>query len=308
MLLRYGLKPSGRRETITEDNGRVTNYIYDDLYRLKTETITDPVNGDYSADYSYDYVGKGGDLELSINTLLMKINDFTTIFSLQSDLTRSQNLMHTRLRCGTKFVERINHINAEQRVRFFTKIFEKGGGVWNASQHHDSESYYEYSGECVTDTSIAEIAERSLSSEYTGVLISFEPSSFDGVEWFWVKKEGERDLTARNFVSRELLVRWLEKNRKWKNPEYLVSDTDPPNDFQTCLIDELKYVKTSLLNKGRIVYQEKTTKRYFCVDLLHHGRSAHLEVWDKRKRHIGEASLDGIIDFGRADSGKNNRF
>ncbi|MEX2499769.1 MAG: RHS repeat-associated core domain-containing protein [Wenzhouxiangellaceae bacterium] len=42
---------------VTEHSGRVTNYSFDDAYRLLTETITDPVNGDYSAEYTYDLVG-----------------------------------------------------------------------------------------------------------------------------------------------------------------------------------------------------------------------------------------------------------
>ncbi|MCP4485753.1 MAG: hypothetical protein GY820_00220 [Gammaproteobacteria bacterium] len=37
-------------------SGRVTDYIYDDLYRLTDETITDAINGNYSASYIYDNV------------------------------------------------------------------------------------------------------------------------------------------------------------------------------------------------------------------------------------------------------------
>lgn len=53
----YTLTPSGRRERIDEADGRVTEYVYDDLYRLTHETITDPVNGNYVAEYQYDKVG-----------------------------------------------------------------------------------------------------------------------------------------------------------------------------------------------------------------------------------------------------------
>ncbi|MEX2475768.1 RHS repeat-associated core domain-containing protein [Marinobacter sp.] len=38
-------------------SGRTTSYTYDELYRLTGETITDPVNGDYSAEYKFDKVG-----------------------------------------------------------------------------------------------------------------------------------------------------------------------------------------------------------------------------------------------------------
>lgn len=54
---RYTLHPTGRRTQITETSGRVTDYVYDDLYRLTSETITDSSNGNYSAQYSYDATG-----------------------------------------------------------------------------------------------------------------------------------------------------------------------------------------------------------------------------------------------------------
>ncbi|MEW8622631.1 MAG: putative Ig domain-containing protein, partial [Candidatus Thiodiazotropha endolucinida] len=57
----YTLDDTGRRESITEASGRVTHYAYDDLYRLTGETITDSVNGDYSAGYQYDWVGNRTD-------------------------------------------------------------------------------------------------------------------------------------------------------------------------------------------------------------------------------------------------------
>lgn len=53
----YTLDDTGRRRAILEANGRHTQYGLDDLYRLTSETITDAVNGNYSASYQYDWVG-----------------------------------------------------------------------------------------------------------------------------------------------------------------------------------------------------------------------------------------------------------
>ncbi|MGH1429386.1 MAG: Ig-like domain-containing protein [Arenicella sp.] len=53
----YTLHPTGRRTQITENSGRTTTYTYDTLYRLTTENITDSVNGNHSAEYTYDKVG-----------------------------------------------------------------------------------------------------------------------------------------------------------------------------------------------------------------------------------------------------------
>nr|WP_253938811.1 RHS repeat-associated core domain-containing protein [Hahella sp. HN01] len=55
---RYTLHSTGRREQIEElHNGRVSTYTYDALYRLTHDVISDPVNGDYSAEYRFDNVG-----------------------------------------------------------------------------------------------------------------------------------------------------------------------------------------------------------------------------------------------------------
>ncbi|MFC3700202.1 putative Ig domain-containing protein [Reinekea marina] len=54
----YDLDATGRREFITEHHSnRTIDNVYDALYRLTGEHITDAVNGDYHASYQYDLVG-----------------------------------------------------------------------------------------------------------------------------------------------------------------------------------------------------------------------------------------------------------
>ena len=53
----YVLDATGKRTQISETNGRVTDYTYDELNRLFTEVITDTLNGNYNAEYTYDKVG-----------------------------------------------------------------------------------------------------------------------------------------------------------------------------------------------------------------------------------------------------------
>ncbi|OZG70938.1 hypothetical protein BTA51_22790 [Hahella sp. CCB-MM4] len=55
---RYTLHITGRRTQIEElHTGRTSTYTYDDLYRLTKDQITDPINGNYLAEYQYDKVG-----------------------------------------------------------------------------------------------------------------------------------------------------------------------------------------------------------------------------------------------------------
>jgi RHS repeat-associated protein len=53
----YTLDKVGNRKKVVENTGRSVEYIYDDLYRLLAEKITDAVNGNRVDDYTYDKVG-----------------------------------------------------------------------------------------------------------------------------------------------------------------------------------------------------------------------------------------------------------
>ena len=68
----YDLDETGRRTRLTEHSGRVSDYVYDDLYRLIQESITDPVNGDNLSTYTY---GKTGNRTQSV------INGITTEYA-----------------------------------------------------------------------------------------------------------------------------------------------------------------------------------------------------------------------------------
>lgn len=58
------------------------------------------------------------------------------------------------------------------------------------------------------------------------------------------------------------------------------------------------------VNRGRKIYQETETGCYWCVDNLHTGKKAHLEVFDVQKAHTGEANLAGNIDSMKKKSGR----
>ncbi len=53
----YTLAPTGHRLQVTEHTGRVVDYRYDDLYRLKDEAITKADGSEISFSYQYDSVG-----------------------------------------------------------------------------------------------------------------------------------------------------------------------------------------------------------------------------------------------------------
>lgn len=74
------------------------------------------------------------------------------------------------------------------------------------------------------------------------------------------------------------------------------------NVFSFTLNDINKFDRCCMSVQGATVYKEKSTGYYWYLDNFH---KTHYEVFDKTgKKHIGEANLDGKIDFSRADSKK----
>lgn len=95
---------------------------------------------------------------------------------------------------------------------------------------------------------------------------------------------------------------WIESelNEKFKYLDF----SRTPIDDETCLINKLKFKKINGLKvQGRQVYQDNLD-RFWYVDNEHKGGSAHIEVYDKNKRFIGESDLKGNIDFSKKNPGR----
>jgi len=60
--------------------------------------------------------------------------------------------------------------------------------------------------------------------------------------------------------------------------------------------------------KGAVVYEEIKTKNLWYKDTFHTGKSAHFEVFNAVGIHLGEASLEGILDRSKADKNKNGKI
>ncbi len=76
--------------SLTEGTGRYVEYDYDDLYRLLSETVTDPINGDHFSQWAYDAVG---------NRLQQEIDGIITLYTYNDNdhlLTETKNSIVTR--------------------------------------------------------------------------------------------------------------------------------------------------------------------------------------------------------------------
>lgn len=173
---------------------------------------------------------------------------------------------------------------------------------WRSEQIHSSNDIFVYNDDFVTDTSIAELAERFLQNQdILAALINFPRSKYANQLHLCVIKNDVDQCNLNCIDSRERMQNWLKDILDLHDIQYYPISTEPPRDQQTILRDMVRFEKTTLLQAGRRVYKESETQYYWYVDNFHFGQAAHLEVFDSRGLHLGEANLEGTIDSSKRD-------
>ncbi|MCX6579451.1 MAG: hypothetical protein NT166_04645 [Candidatus Aminicenantes bacterium] len=185
------------------------------------------------------------------------------------------------------------------------KVFNKNNAIdWNDEREHSLEDSFEYDNESVTGTSMAELAERRLNDlQLLGVLINFPKSKFERLEIARVLKNKTDEIDLECIEDSGTLEKWLYKHSLLDI--YDETSQEPPIDSQTVLRDSHRFQATSMpFQQGRKVYKEIKTGYYWYVDNLHTGKAVHIEVFNKNFHHLGEADLQGNIDYTSADKTK----
>ncbi|MTJ47862.1 hypothetical protein FJR05_08250 [Dolichospermum sp. UHCC 0259] len=120
-----------------------------------------------------------------------------------------------------------------------------------------------------------------------------------------IKNNDEINLICLDAIDSKLALEcWLEEKLNISKLEYSLDSGEKIRDEQTILRDITRFRKTGLICQGRSIYIEFTTGRYWYVDNLHKS-TPHLEVFDKTgKNHLGEADLNGNINYSKSDSDK----
>ena len=186
-----------------------------------------------------------------------------------------------------------------QFVRLFKERLD--AQRWVDQRRHE-DCVYECQGQDVRGSSVAELAERYL-QQGQGFLLNFSPSQFG---------HGTASVTKQEAATAELdLVNSVEDLRSWcgRFPDIFPVTYDPecnrhPRDPETVLRDRGRFRKTPYLVQGCSVYMEISSGSYWYIDHLHVGAAAHLEVFNAGRRHIGEASLEGVLDESKVDPAK----
>ena len=175
---------------------------------------------------------------------------------------------------------------------------------WQTTRIHSADDLFICMTEVVTDTCMAELAERRLhQQELIGMLLNFPQSKFAGLSLLEITKNDLPLLPLDCLDNQDTLIRWLNEQLQLDRFNYDIASSVPPMDRQTVLIDNARFRATTYVKKGRRVYLEQTTQNYWYIDSLHYGPSAHLEIFDHTGNHIGEAALDGTF-IGKKDATK----
>jgi hypothetical protein len=254
----------------------------------------------------------------TFNAIFIVINQKIKQKKLYKD---SQLLVNYEAIKGSNFMTSLKMIKDKSLKQAFTNIvFNKlNPKEWREEQVHSVSDYFDYVTETesidVKNTSLAETAERSWQNNETiYLLINFKDSRFKLThpsipECFLipiVKNNDEANpINLDCLDDKSALENWLEAKLSLSKTEYNDFSKTPPTDEQTILRDKTIFEKTSRPPvQGRSIYQEIATNRYWYVDNLHHGKAAHLEVFDKTGRHIGESDLQGNIDYSKREPNK----
>lgn len=218
------------------------------------------------------------------------------------------------------FQQSLNSLRDKSQKRAFTNIlFNKINPIeWRSQRIHSASDnfdclMFDKSYKNIQNTSLAEVAERKLQNNTkTYLIINFVNSSFkiphheikDCYVISIIKNNDEHNLIDLEGIhNKSGLINWINKI----SINYIKYDHQsqiPPRDEQTILSNIKKFKKTMKKFQGRIIYHEINYGRYWYVDNLHYGKAAHIEVFDGNGQHIGEASLEGLIDFSKQDPNK----
>lgn len=176
---------------------------------------------------------------------------------------------------------------------------------WTNERAHSPGDVFACNGDQVTETSMAELAERTFrNTTLVGTLFNFPKSRYAGRDTICVTKNNSDARDLQCVEERLGMATWLSSVLQLRDLSYDYHSPQPPNDERTVLRDRVRFARTNQINGGRRVYKEVETGYYWYVDNLHFGTSAHLEVFDPCGMHIGEADVQGTLDETKRDPTK----
>jgi hypothetical protein len=238
---------------------------------------------------------------LSIAKQIQEINYQKKLFSDKASLVGFKPI------ANRFFHESLREIDVGLRERFKRFIYDICDN-WRDDRKHSVADVFTIGTHNITNTSVAELAERkSLGGISLCALLNFERSALAGERAINIVKNQITTIDIDCIEDGQILLEWQTRYQAILNGQANVYDNsslNPPIDNQTILRLDGRFARTRMVVQGRTVYREASTGYYWHVDNLHHGVRSHIEVYDRRGEHVGEADLNGSLDVSKLDTTK----
>jgi hypothetical protein len=208
-------------------------------------------------------------------------------------ILKSNLLLYTSIRFQELLVSTLEHFPKELRSIVIKRMYHSTLIVdWNNEMRQDDsiEYFCQTTNKVVTNTSIAEAAERKLLDKSERYLINLNPSSYSTLTQTVVIK--------RSTVQVTLSLSCISDNAQLKSHFNLERV-----HFDDFLRNNSEFRKTKFDVQGRPVYKNKISGQLWYLDNLHRD---HFEVFSGRLIHIGEATLEGNMIENSRDKDKDN--
>jgi hypothetical protein len=194
------------------------------------------------------------------------------------------------------FLASFNRMNRDVREAFTRIIFNKlNPRDWREDRKHSLVIEYlcpALDFEKVNDTSVAEAAERQLlQPDIEKLLVNFSGSRFGKLQVSSIR------VLKQCEPEQSIDVPFIEKKEELKN---IFEEIHIPLDI--FLHNKDKFRRTQRIVQGRVVFEEIATRHLWYLDNLHRD---HYEVFDRDRRHLGEADLHGCLLPGTRDPDKD---
>jgi len=243
------------------------------------------------------------EFKLSLNEFYLTLDAINNL-SIQAHTYYSDNLWYQRAVNGELFSQSISKLSDKSLRTAFINILKNklNSKSWTISRIHSDSDVYKCIKINVSNSSIAEIAERkNIDKLGKHLLVNFNRSKFSKAKLRVLRVSAFREFVHTASTVDEFGC-WAVNN-SIITPKYDATSTHPPRDFHTALSDSSKYKRTNNpVVQGRSVYQEISSGRFYYVDNQHCGQSAHIEVYDHLRNHLGKANLDAQLIPGTAEN------
>jgi len=162
---------------------------------------------------------------------------------------------------------------------------------WEENQQHNTDDSYEFNGNNISGSSLAESCERDR------IVISFIASDFSILKLKVSKKK--KPVEVDNLFQKEHFIEVANSKGQIDKCEYFKRKF--AFGLITLLENECRFIQTNDTRQGQRVYQEIKTNNYWYLDNLHKN---HYEVFNHSRKYIGVADLQGNINPSERRNGR----